>query len=500
MSMRPLSRRALVLAIGVALAAGAQAQSAPASAGTPSEDDPAELDAVIVTGVRAAIFNARNEERERDVVSNIVSADDVGQFADQSVAESLQRVPGIGVDRDAGEARRLTVRGLGPLFNPVRLNGMLIGSSDLDRDAVVDILPNDLLGTLEVTKTLTPDMDGDAIGGAIDLKGIDPFERDPGGSLRVEASQQDYSGKVRPKVNGGWTTNFDTANGGRIGISLAGSYSDRTLEGDVLRNRDTPVYSRVGSPDRSSPAEGFLLRSVRAEQRFDVSERERAGVAGSVNWSVNPSHEFDFRFVASEFNREDVQVTNRYQFPTNPTTVTPTNQVVLALGPRTGTFRNAELRKQVTFLTRDESTWMTQLGGRSSVGEWDFNYWVGASQNEMDIPEQLTGRFRIRGITADVAQTADGIIVTARPGTAATSNPDNLANYAYDNLTLIQEFRTDDILTAQFDASRELLIADQPGRLKFGLKANRRDKDVDRQETSGNPSGAGGVPATTLAG
>ncbi len=479
-------RSALAIAVALSLQSYAFAQSPQQP---PVEEEEKQLDGITVRGVRDAIFSARQIERDTNVITNVVTSDDVGQFADQSVAESLQRVPGIGVDRDSGEARRLTVRGLGPLFNPVRLNGMLIGSSDLDRDAVVDVLPNDLLGTLEVTKTLTPDMDGDAVGGAVDLLGIDAFERDRGGSVRVEANQQRYSGETRPKGSVNYNTAIETAGGGRFGVSLAASYSDRILEGDVLRNRDTPVYSRVGA-DCSPVTPDCFLRTARAEQRFDVSERERTGVAASLQYAPTGNAEFYFRAVGSQFDREDVQYTNRYQIASNSAT---------AIGPRTGTFRNSELRKQVNFLTRDEQTWMAQVGGTSQFDAWTLEFMTGVSENELDIPEQLTGRFRVRGITVDIAQDDDSIIATPRAGTAATSNPDNPANYAFDNLTLVQEFRTDDILNARMDATREMEWGNLPGFIKFGVKFNRRDKDVDRQETSGNPSGTGGVPATTLA-
>ncbi|NJR44266.1 hypothetical protein HC761_02240 [bacterium] len=91
-----------------------------------------------------------------------------------------------------------------------------------------------------------------------------------------------------------------------------------------------------------------------------------------------------------------------------------------------------------------------------------------ASENELDIPEQLTGRFRIRGITADVQQTDTFILVTPRAGTAASSNPNNLANYAFDNLTKVTEFRTDEVNTAKLDLSRQM----DWGSIKFGFKAN----------------------------
>jgi TonB-dependent receptor len=490
MSQRLPSRHALSLAVAAALFATVPVAAQNASTPPSVDEETAELDAVLVTGVRSAIFNARQIERDNDAITNVVSADDVGQFSDQSVAESLQRVPGIGVDRDAGEARRLSVRGLGPLFNPVRLNGMLIGSSDLDRDAVVDVLPNDLLGTLEVTKTLTPNMDGDAIGGAVNLKAIDPFERDAGGSIRVEAGQQDYSGATVPKINGIYTNAFDLASGGRLGFSLAASYAERELEGDIFRNRDTPTYLRVGGTcDPADSAVPCFLSSVRAEQRFDISERERAGVSANVDWIVNDSHELYFRAVASTFDRSDTSWNNRYQWGTSDAT---------AIGPNSGTFRRVQLRQQLTFTEREEQTWMGQLGGTSRGDVWRFDYMLGFSSNEAETPEQLTGRFRARNQVIDLTQGEDFINIVQRPGTGS-GDPFNPANYLYDNLTLVIEDRRDDIATFKIDASRELEFADRPGRISFGVKTNRRDKSVDREEGNGDPSAAtSGFPPTTL--
>jgi TonB-dependent receptor len=449
-----------------------------------------ELEKIEVVGVRAAIFNSRALERQADNLKNVITADKVGQFTDQNVAESLQRLPALVIDRDAGEARRINIRGLGPLFNPVSLNGMRIGSSDLDRDSVVDVLPNDLLGTIEVIKTLTPDMDADAIGGAVDLRAIDPFERDPGGQVRLEASRQDYRGDTDPKVNAIYNGNSDLASGGRFGYSFAASFSDRSLQGNVIRNRGTPRYSRVGGECTNPTDPGCFLRSERIENRVDQTERERRGIAVNLDWQPSDAHEFYLRAVDSRYDQEISQWNDRWQIANNS---------AVTIGPNVGTFRNAELRKQVTFSTREERTWMAQLGGASRAGDWLFEYFLGASENDLDIPENLLGRFRIRGIFADVVQTPNVSYVSGRRGTAATSDPSNPANYAFDQLTLNQERRLDEIRTLKLDATREFEFSDRPTSFKFGIKLNRRDKETDRTETVGNPAGTGGVGNVTLA-
>ncbi|NJR44265.1 hypothetical protein HC761_02235, partial [bacterium] len=213
----------------------------------------------------------------------------------------------------------------------------------------VDVLPNDLLGNLEVAKTLTPDMDADAIGGAVNLVPIDPFERDAGGTVRLEAYQQDYSGNTIPKASLLYT-GTTSGDGPRLGYTLAASYAERELEGDVFRNRDTPVSSRVNQ-DCTTPAPDCFFRSVRAEQRFDESERERLGFSLGLNLQTN-SGEYFFRYIGSEFNRVDAQYTNRYQLGANS---------ALAIGAGSGTFRNAELRKQTTLTVRDEKQTLPKL-------------------------------------------------------------------------------------------------------------------------------------------
>lgn len=499
MQQRTVIRRLeLALAVAAALvAAPLAAQDTPSSA--PSSAPPAdaaatELDRVTVTGVRDAIFSARQQERDTDVISNVITADDAGQFADQNVAESLQRVPGLSIDRDAGEGRRVNVRGLGPQFNPVTVNGVLLATSDLDRDAVVDVLPNDLLGTLTVTKTLTPDMNPDAIGGAVDLRAIDPFERDDGGQLRLEAGRSEYGDQLEPKANAAVNRRINLDGGGRFGYSLSGSFSRRDRVGDIQRNRDVPRYTRIGADcNQDAPTPDCFLRSVRVDNRYEESERTRYGVAANFDFAPNESSRYFLRLIGSRYKRFDLRQTDSWR-------IGPTRATVL--GPGFGTFlggNDVELRKQTTFTKRDEQTYMAQLGGSNRAGDWQFDYWLAGSRNELDVPYDNTGRFRVRNIVIDYRQFEDSVEISGRRRTATTPDPANPAAYALDNLTVISERREDEILQAQLDARRDFDWAGRDAFLKFGAKLHRRDKTADRTEASGNPVGAGGVPATTLA-
>src|SRR5690554_7031764 len=114
---------------------------------------------IVVTGVRNAELNARQSERNKNIFSSVIAQDDAGNFADQNVAESLQRLPSITLQKTEGEGRYVAVRGLGPGFVTVSMNGAELASAGGDvgggdsRAFALDALPADLLGSIEVFKS-----------------------------------------------------------------------------------------------------------------------------------------------------------------------------------------------------------------------------------------------------------------------------------------------------------------------------------------------------------
>src|SRR5690606_29835239 len=135
---------------------------------TPTNTD---IENIIVIGQAAGINKALNRQRTADNIITAVSADAIGQFPDTNVSEALQRLPGLSIERDQGEGRYVRVRRLGPDSNAVKINSVNDPSPDSDRRAVaLDVLPSDLLENLIVTKTLTPDMDANSLGGSIEVQ------------------------------------------------------------------------------------------------------------------------------------------------------------------------------------------------------------------------------------------------------------------------------------------------------------------------------------------
>lgn len=128
-------------------------------------------DEVIILGDRLkGQAKALNQQRSNDNITNIVAADQIGRFPDANVGDAMKRIPGITMQGDQGEARNIIIRGLAPQLNSVMINGNRIPSAEGDnRNVQMDLIPADMIQTIEVNKAITPDMDADAIGGSVNL-------------------------------------------------------------------------------------------------------------------------------------------------------------------------------------------------------------------------------------------------------------------------------------------------------------------------------------------
>jgi len=166
------------LALAVSTAFSSMAQTAPAQENTEqteTNETPSEIEVVEVKGVKQADLKARDLERMKSGFSSVISTDDLGNFVDQNVAESLRRLPGVTLQRSEGEGKFVTVRGLGPGFVSINMNGAQMSGAGEERKVGLDALPADLLGTIEVLKTLTPDQNLNSIGGTVNVKAISAF-------------------------------------------------------------------------------------------------------------------------------------------------------------------------------------------------------------------------------------------------------------------------------------------------------------------------------------
>jgi len=290
---------AIGLALQVATPASAQEQpaatSAPADAaqGAESQDDATTLDTVQVTGFRGSLEKALDVKRSEIGVVDAIVAEDIADFPDLNLAESLQRIPGVSIARDAGEGRQISVRGLGPDFTRVRINGMEAltttggtdssGGANRGRGFDFNVFASELFNSLKVRKTASADVEEGSLGATVDLQTARPFDYD--GFTFVTGAQlgyNDLAGDTDPRAT---ALISNTWMDGRFGALMSVAYTKRRLieEGHSTVRWDTGLSNGgfAGTPAAES-ASVFHPRIP----RYGVleHEQERLGVTASLQF------------------------------------------------------------------------------------------------------------------------------------------------------------------------------------------------------------------------
>lgn len=231
---------------GLTAATSAQGQTAPASAAadnTQASDSSApdaqgQEQEIVVQGFRASLDNALNLKREETAAVDSIVAEDIGKFPDSNLAESMQRIPGVALSRgDGGEGRNISVRGLGPQFTRVRINGMegisQVSGSDIrggvagGRSFDFVTFPTEIFSSLAVRKTTSADVEEGSLGATVDLRAPKPFDqsKDFAFSATARGIYNDISKKADPRLSALVSKKF----GGTFGVLGSIAYSKRNI-------------------------------------------------------------------------------------------------------------------------------------------------------------------------------------------------------------------------------------------------------------------------------
>lgn len=198
--------------------------------GSAAEPAPASTDGdIVVTGYRGSIERSLSQKREANAFIDVITAEDIGKFPDKNVADSLQRVPGVIIDRDGGEGSRVSIRGLAADLTLTELNGNFIAGADSDnpsRSFNYLLLPSTLIGSVEVYKSSEARLDEGGVGGVIINRTRRPFDLEPwSGSFSAEGTYADVTEKVEPNASGllSWRNEDKT-----LGFLVGATYQVRT--------------------------------------------------------------------------------------------------------------------------------------------------------------------------------------------------------------------------------------------------------------------------------
>jgi TonB-dependent receptor len=238
MNKHNFTRRLLAATIAAAVAANANAQDT----ASVDENKKESVDEIVVTGIRASMQRSMDMKREAKGVVDGISAEDIGKFPDTNLAESLQRITGVAIDRDRGEGSKITVRGFGPDFNIVTFNGRQMPTSG-GRSFDFSNIASEGISAVEVYKSGRATVATGGIGAVVNVKTSKPLEK-PGLQAVVSAKGVNDPGTrggstLTPELSGLFSNTFadDT-----IGVSLSMSYQER--EGGTQSATTQDFYSR----------------------------------------------------------------------------------------------------------------------------------------------------------------------------------------------------------------------------------------------------------------
>lgn len=306
---RRMLASALFLALA-SLATQAQAQDQATGPATPA-DEADTLDTIVVVGIRASLESSMNLKRDGQGIVDGIVAEDIGKFPDTNLAESLQRISGVSIDRSMGEGSRVTVRGVGPDFNLVLLNGRQMPASSIEatnasNSRAFDFanLASESVSAVEVYKTSRAATPTGGIGAAINIRTARPLDTGTLASVGLKAVHDGSVGNLPGPMRGEqWTGELsgifsETFADGRFGIALSGSYQDRDFgynEGGVAggwygcRRWCDPLAAPEPAANATNPPGPDDNYSIPQNLLYAVNSvgRQRTNGQATLQWAPN---------------------------------------------------------------------------------------------------------------------------------------------------------------------------------------------------------------------
>lgn len=302
------------LYIATAVLAGLANQNAFAE---DAQENDFSLEALLNTGFRASLMKAIEEKRDAVSARDVIVAEDIADFPDLNLAESIQRMPGVAITREGNEGRQISLRGVGPDFTRVQINGMetMAKSSSAmdsrngtreDRAFDFNVFASELFSEINITKSFSVEDDEGGVGGTVKLTTPKPFDNEGfQGAVNVSAGSNSYVDSVSPRFTGLVSNTWDD-----FGALIAISYSDREIEEKGFntfrwRQRSTDNFSDSIDAETAQLLRDGELYFARGN-RYTVWEnsQERIGVTSSFEYRPSIDFKASLSGIYGELNNE----------------------------------------------------------------------------------------------------------------------------------------------------------------------------------------------------
>ena len=477
-----------------------------------------ELGEVVVTAYRQSLAIALDQKQKAAAAIDMIVAEDIADFPDLNLAEAIQRVPGVSIARDAGEGRQVTVRGLGPQFTRVRINGIealttnggtdAAGGTNRGRNFDFNTFASELFNNITVRKTASAEVEEGSVGATVDLRTGRPFDYNGLTFLtQVQGGYNDISEDISPRAA---VLISNTFGDGRWGALFSAAYTDRKLldEGSstVRWQNGTAAGSNFGSLDPNYAASGSTATLAEVNGAFHPRiprydkyehEQERLGLTGSLQFQPSDSTQLSLDVMYSEFDAERSEIfLESHVFSTNGMAGIQGVEVNAAqIGANNtlvfGSFDNVDVRSEARFDELETRFYQATLDGvHSFTDAFRLHGLVGFAQSNHDNPVQTTLLFDandIDGYTYDYR--GDDRLPLITYGTTDVTSP---ATWTLSQIRLRPQSTLNTFKTVSFDV--DFNMSDN-----FTLKAGPQWKDYEFVTTEARRPSETVIPANVAA-
>jgi TonB-dependent receptor len=416
-----------------------------------------EMKEVTVLGLREGQMKALSQQKTAVNIKNVVDAEQIQRFPDVNSAEVLQRVSGVSVTRDGGEGRFVLIRGMAAQLSNTTINGEKIPSPQGDvRYVALDGIAADQLAGIEVTKAITPDMDGNAIGGSVNLRTKSALDY-PNRVLNVTLGSGYNDLLSKGIYQGGFTYGNRFGSNQNIGLMFSGSYQQSNRGSD---NNEM----EWGSEDDVNDVE--ILWALRNMEMRDYEfQRNRMTFSGTMDYLLSENNRLYLDGIFSRY--EDSE-----------------NRRRLRIRPEKGDYNSAtdisEAAIDAQLRNRDQNQTMYNIaaGGEHQLDKLKLDYRLSYSYAEEEEGHHMEANFELdedADLMLNLSNT-DTPKWTTNLGQGYEYDP---AHYVLDALEIHDNLTYDRDITGSFNLELPYLLGGNQASFKLGGKAIFKEKDRD---------------------
>jgi TonB-dependent receptor len=408
------------------------------------ELDATSLQEIVVTSQALGQAGAINQQINSSSLVNVISKDKIRELPDQNAAETVGRISGIYVQRDAGEGQKIVVRGLAPRFNNVSINGVRIPSTDPnDRSVDLSMVSPSMLEGIEVYKAARPDQDGDAIGGTVNF-GLKKASEEPELNVNLQGGYNQQANEFG-QYKGDISVNKRFFND-KFGVQLTGNYQRANRSSDQLDGDWDFQGEDVFGEGIILPAELTLTDIVEIRKRY--------GFGSTFDYTFSKAHSVAFNVFHSSTDRDEVRRRRRYRWD--------------------------ESRQEHDIRDRIVKVGLTSasLSGLHVFGKAEISWQGSFSQSNQNEPNTYESRFRELS-----AFNSNGVNLTGQGLDTLVGLARNNVSETFLNEVSVEENEINDqFATFSADAKIPLSLGKISGFVKTGLKfrGNERSRELNR--------------------